>query len=191
MPQTPYLVQGTIYTSRGTVPDSIVTVNSDLSVTTDSEGKFVMDLANLDDGYTAEASYTIEAKDEFNNEYKTDTITVTGGGQTKNLILEDRNRNSEQGYLQGKVMPVLIRGIGDKPSTKENPMLLQIDARPVTIKQSGTTTKYIGEAAPGTPASSASWRIKKYITTTGEVTWANGNSEFDKVWNSRASYSYS
>ena len=55
------------------------------------------------------------------------------------------------------------------------------------------TTSYHGEAAPGTATSTAAWRIK-LITTTGDdltVTWADGNSAFDNVWDDRASLTYS
>lgn len=55
------------------------------------------------------------------------------------------------------------------------------------------TTSYYGEAAPGTATSAASWRIK-LITIAGDdvtITWADGNSAFDNVWDDRASMSYS
>lgn len=51
---------------------------------------------------------------------------------------------------------------------------------------------YIGEATPGTADSSALWRIKK-ITTTGEdidIMFADGNANFDNVWDDRASLTY-
>jgi hypothetical protein len=53
---------------------------------------------------------------------------------------------------------------------------------------------YLGEALPGTAKSSSGWRIKK-LTYDGfsvvDVQWAGGSSDFDKVWNDRAGYSYS
>jgi len=54
------------------------------------------------------------------------------------------------------------------------------------------TIKYIGESLPGTASSSASWRIKKVDLTDEdiEITWADGTSEFTKVWDDRASYDY-
>lgn len=57
--------------------------------------------------------------------------------------------------------------------------------------------EYIGEAWPGTATSEAKWRIKKmeyddgkYKPPTGQV-WADGEASFSKVWDNRASYSYS
>ncbi len=52
---------------------------------------------------------------------------------------------------------------------------------------------YVGEASIGTATSSAAWRIKK-ITYTGSslsITWADGDDNFDNVWDNRASLSYS
>ena len=53
---------------------------------------------------------------------------------------------------------------------------------------------YIGEADPGTATSSALWRIKRVYETNSEgdieIIWANGSSDFDKVWDDRATYSY-
>lgn len=55
----------------------------------------------------------------------------------------------------------------------------------------GATYLYVGEALPGTAASSAGWRIKRVENSTGNVLWASGDVLFDKVWNDRASLSYS
>ena len=56
------------------------------------------------------------------------------------------------------------------------------------------TTAYLGQAAPGTATSAASWRIQKLVFGgDGDVTttWADGNAYFDNVWDDRASLSYS
>ena len=59
---------------------------------------------------------------------------------------------------------------------------------------------YIGEATPGTLNSDAGWRIYKYeyvrdpVTDdmlSGTIRYANGNTNFDKVWDNRADYEYS
>lgn len=53
---------------------------------------------------------------------------------------------------------------------------------------------YKGEAAEGTLTSLAAWRIRKVtIGNDGDVEeiWASGNSNFDKVWDNRVSYTYS
>lgn len=56
-----------------------------------------------------------------------------------------------------------------------------------------SSVSYKGEAAPGASTSAAQWRIAK-ITTTGndiDITWADGNTGFDNIWDNRASLSYS
>lgn len=50
------------------------------------------------------------------------------------------------------------------------------------------TYLYVGEALPNTATSSASWRIKRVSDTS--VLYADGNSNFDNIWDNRASYSY-
>lgn len=60
------------------------------------------------------------------------------------------------------------------------------------IDASGSIT-YIGEATPTSTASDAVWQITRVDDSTNPVTvlYAGGNSNFDKVWNNRASLSYS
>jgi hypothetical protein len=53
---------------------------------------------------------------------------------------------------------------------------------------------YKGEAPVGTLDAASFWRIRKIlIAVDGDVTetWANGNANYDKVWNDHASYTYS
>jgi hypothetical protein len=56
------------------------------------------------------------------------------------------------------------------------------------------TVSYIGEALPGSDVADPAWRIKKLDTSSDpevQVTWADGTADFDKVWNDRATYTYS
>jgi len=52
---------------------------------------------------------------------------------------------------------------------------------------------YVGEASPGTATSAAGWRVKRIDETGGDIVveWADGDSDFDNVWDNRASLSYS
>jgi hypothetical protein len=55
------------------------------------------------------------------------------------------------------------------------------------------TVTYIGEAAPGATANSASWRVKRvyeYANGYIEIIWANDTENFDKNWTQRATYTY-
>lgn len=53
-------------------------------------------------------------------------------------------------------------------------------------------TIYIGYAEIGSSEASAVWRIKKIDTVTGaDTTWADGNDNFDNIWDDRAILVYS
>lgn len=60
---------------------------------------------------------------------------------------------------------------------------------------SGTTTTYVGTAPTGSATSAATWKITRIIEVPGsgtlEIKYASGNTVFDKVWDDRASLSYS
>lgn len=50
---------------------------------------------------------------------------------------------------------------------------------------------YIGEAAIGSATSDAVWRIQRYDTNSGIIKqWADGDANFDNVWNNREEISY-
>lgn len=57
---------------------------------------------------------------------------------------------------------------------------------------SGDST-YIGEAPPGTADATAAWRIKKLLTSGGNLSilWAEGTSDFVHAWTNYSSLSYS
>lgn len=61
------------------------------------------------------------------------------------------------------------------------------------VDEASTTVTYVGVANTGTLTSAASWKIKK-ITESGSqliITWADGNSNEDNIWDNRASLTYS
>ena len=55
-----------------------------------------------------------------------------------------------------------------------------------------STLTYFGEAAPGAAESDPVWRMKRMTTTGGltKVEFADGNVNFDNVWDDRASLTY-
>lgn len=62
----------------------------------------------------------------------------------------------------------------------------------VRYEEASSTITYIGDATAGSATSAASWRIKRMDTTAGiAVTWADGDTDFNNVWDNRASLSYS
>jgi hypothetical protein len=66
-------------------------------------------------------------------------------------------------------------------------------ATATVIDDATSAITYIGKAALGSALADAVWQIQK-IEVSGAVTritWADANSEFDNVWNNRASLTYS
>lgn len=52
---------------------------------------------------------------------------------------------------------------------------------------------FLGKGKQGAVNGDASWRIQQFTWSGGNlvsITWADGDSEFDNVWNNRASLSY-
>jgi hypothetical protein len=74
---------------------------------------------------------------------------------------------------------------GQGVSTAEAVYALRLD------EYSGTLT-YVGEAVVGSVDDGYAWRIKQLDSTSGlVVTWAEGDSNFDKQWTERLEYNYS
>lgn len=61
------------------------------------------------------------------------------------------------------------------------------DADPIVI--------YRGEALPGTTTAAASWRVREIsvadLDSDATTLWADGNDNFDNIWDNRAALSYS
>lgn len=77
-------------------------------------------------------------------------------------------------------------------ASSTNPIPSNSPAYATRIDEASATVTYIGSAVPGTAASAASWQIKKIDSSSGTIiNFADGTSNFTKVWNDRASYTYS
>ena len=62
----------------------------------------------------------------------------------------------------------------------------------VAVNSSDNLISYLGRAAPGTATSAASWQIRKIDENSGTIiTYADGDADFDNVWDNRESLSYS
>lgn len=82
--------------------------------------------------------------------------------------------------------------------TQVNPATEETLAGQYSIRLDDTSTvgiTYVGKATIGTATSSALWQIRKIDETgtpvTMVVTWADGNANYDNVWDNRLSLSYS
>ncbi|OFZ07650.1 MAG: hypothetical protein A2322_09245 [Bacteroidetes bacterium RIFOXYB2_FULL_39_7] len=62
----------------------------------------------------------------------------------------------------------------------------------ILIDNTDADNVYVGYANPGTLISAAGWKIKKLPKsgTIEGVRWANGNTDMNKIWDNRASYTY-
>ncbi len=62
----------------------------------------------------------------------------------------------------------------------------------IILDESASPITYIGTANPGTFTSEATWQIKRMDETSGLViTFADGNANFDNIWDDRTSLIYS
>lgn len=65
----------------------------------------------------------------------------------------------------------------------------------VATRIDDTTTanvSYVGKAPVGSATSSAVWQIKRIDTSSGAITtWADGDAQFNNIWDNRSSLSYS
>lgn len=123
MPSTPYIISGTAKDSKGkAIADIRISFEADETgtVTTNSSGQYMIDLANF--GYTAGETINYSAVDKFQNEIASGTITLSGESQTLNFSLSVR---------ETVVMPpgnkdIQIYNIGGKPVSLKNsfPVLL-------------------------------------------------------------------
>ncbi len=67
------------------------------------------------------------------------------------------------------------------------PMATEVDVASATIN-------YVGKAPIGTTSATAGWQIQKLtIDANGGVSikWADGNDDYDNIWDDRAALSYS
>ena len=74
-----------------------------------------------------------------------------------------------------------------RPHDGQNDALLEIDV-------ASSTVTYIGAAARGVSSSEASWKIQRHTSTAGgslSIQWADGDNNFDNIWDNRASLTYS
>ena len=62
----------------------------------------------------------------------------------------------------------------------------------VRLDEPGGGITYVGDSVPGTAASEGAWRIKRLTETATLLTiqYADGDQDFDNVWDNRASLTY-
>lgn len=114
---------------------------------------------------------------------------------SRSLIKETVQEMFQQGFDEKYNVPafeVLEEDVSQTPNVlRRKQAELKLT---VKMEYSGSNPIYIGEAKPGTATSSAGWRIRK-LTYSGEnvtdIEWADGDIEFNNIWDNRDSLSYS
>jgi hypothetical protein len=93
------------------------------------------------------------------------------------------------GFLAGQLLPWRVQSDVTYTGPMDDAALqvridYDVDSNPI----------YVGEARPGSASNAARWRIKKLTYSGTNMTvlqFADGNPNFDNVWDNRASLSYS
>lgn len=96
-------------------------------------------------------------------------------------------RQNHAGNIQNEVTLEEHEGVLNAKRTYSVPRALRRDVV-------DASTEYLGEAIVGSVTSDAVWRIQKFTKTGGNITsitFADGNAEFDNVWDDRISLDYS
>lgn len=85
--------------------------------------------------------------------------------------------------------------INPSTETKQDQIISALSVVSYDLLLDNTTTSditYIWEASIWTATSAGSWRIKRLNETSWlNVGWADSNTNFDNIWDNRASLSYS
>ena len=124
--------------------------------------------------------------------------TIGGGGISRLLEGKDVERVSQKDIVADSI---LIYSPARRKFVIENfievinriKVELEVQYNKLIDYDDNLNYYYIGEANPGTVESEAKWRIKR-IEEIGDdynILWASGTAEFDKIWENRASFTYS
>jgi hypothetical protein len=128
--------------------------------------------------------------------FRKDTETQQSTGTIESLlssILVAINSSNSSGSTAGLNLETTQQAIqACLDLIKSNTDDLSLQSKLLQVDTVGNIV-YLGYAEPGTTASSPTWSIKKIVETGGDVdiTWADGNNNFDNVWDDRLTLIYS
>ena len=103
------------------------------------------------------------------------------------------NFSFDEDFL-GKVVELVKRNQAGTAIEYFNPATEETLAGTMSIAVDETSTVgviYVGKAAIGSSISSPVWQVKKIYEDSTPSQWADGNSNFDNVWDNRPSLTYS
>ena len=105
---------------------------------------------------------------------------------------EIHNREHDENASAKKVTQVDSSG---NPISPTNPLPVQLDGDfliNVQVDSGDSNIEYVGSAPIGSATSAAVWKIKKINYTTGTIIlYADGNENFDNIFDNREALSYS
>jgi hypothetical protein len=146
------------------------------------------------------------AFDPDNDKIKVDaTVTATIG--TVDVIIDASSDNiaisdgvdtlaiNSDGSINVVINPsgLATSALQSTANTKLDAINNSINFKPtLRLDQATSVITYVGEAVAGSSTSGPVWLIKKIDETSGiSITYADGNTNYDNVWDSRASLTYS
>lgn len=139
-------------------------------------------------GYPASTTFNVAADEVVRNfvtEYQQITKISLGADGQSDLLLDSGQQ------LSVSSLPVVIAS--DQSSltiagsvTINNPTIPETTVRIVE----GATYSYFGFATPGSSTTDSVWKIKRITNSTGDVLFADGDSEFNNIWTNYGSLTY-
>lgn len=133
-----------------------------------------------------------EATDSLKTTITNADVNINVSAFTDSIAIADDSGNKVTTTLIGSKQSLDVN-VADITLDKSNDSVTAHNPEELSfVDENSETITYIGAAAPGTSQASAGWKIKRILIsgTVTQISYASGNSNYDKVWNDRASLSY-
>lgn len=167
---------------------------------------FTLNGVSISETYTTSFANTIsllqtaiEAVDGVDTTVYTDVFLKTNAATyTKKLQIVSVDNTQlviENFKIENTSVQKFITLVNESLPLQILPAILTVDFNNVEALRvdSAAGTTYTGYALPGSLSANPVWRIKRTVVAGAitTITYASGNSNFDKVWDDRATYTYS
>ena len=206
-PILPHLVSGKVNDVFGgslasaTVTLTHATIGPILSTTSDSNGDYILNLSGLNSQWSDEQTITVTGTKTAEGTGSTATTIQGIGSQTVNVTLSETSDLNFDKLAQDRthLFFALISHFDGLKVTRErgipvHTVLERQYTQTFTKLSGGQQVEFQGWANPGSSKDDAVWRIRRLLydgTFPTDIVWANGNQNFDNIWNDRESLDYS